>query len=87
MSITEEKLVCMPTQHYDAPSGKVGKRFVGILYVELDGVCARNWNAERVIVLQYFILQRVQGVSNSAQILKRIFFDLISGILGHLTIS
>ena len=26
-----EKLVCMPTQRYDAPSGKVGKIFVGIL--------------------------------------------------------
>ena len=28
-----EKLVCMPTQQYDTPFGKVGKRFVGILSV------------------------------------------------------
>ena len=36
MEITVGKLICMPTQRYDAPSGKVGKRFVGILSVELD---------------------------------------------------
>ena len=40
----------MPTQHYEAPSGKSGKRFVGILYVELDGIHDRKWNVERVIV-------------------------------------
>ena len=32
-----KKLVCITTQCYDAPSGKVRKRFVGILSVELDG--------------------------------------------------
>ena len=37
-----KKLVCMPTQLYDATYGKVGKRFVVILSVELDGVCARK---------------------------------------------
>ena len=47
-----KKLVCMPTQSYDAPSGKVGKRFVGILSAELDGVRARRWNTERVIIFQ-----------------------------------
>ena len=63
----------MPTQRYDAPYGKAGKRFVGILSVELDGVRARKWNAERVIVFQSVILQRAQGVNNSTQIRKRIF--------------
>ena len=71
-----EKLVCLPTQHYAAPSRKVGKRFVGIMYVELDEVHARKWNAERVIVFQSVILQRTQGVNNSAQIRKRILFRL-----------
>ena len=66
----------MPTQHYDAPSKKVGKRFVVILYVEIDRVFARKWNAERVIVFQSVILQRAQGVNNSAQIRKRILFQL-----------
>ena len=71
-----EKLVCMPTQRYDATPGKFGKRFVVILSVELDGFCARKWNAERVIVFQSVILQRAQGVNNFAQIIKRIFFLL-----------
>ena len=66
----------MPTERYDAPSGKVGKIFVGILSVELDGVCARKWNLERVILFQSVILQRAQGINNSAQICKRIFFWL-----------
>ena len=39
----------MPAQRYDVPSRKVGKIFVGILSVELYGVRARKWNAERVI--------------------------------------
>ena len=71
-----EKLVCMPTQRYDAPSGKVGKRFVVILSVELDGVRVRKWNAKRVIVIQFVILQLAQSVNNYAQIRKRFFFRL-----------
>ena len=45
-----KKLIFIPNQRYDAPSGKVGKIFVGILSVELDWVCARNCNSKRVIV-------------------------------------
>ena len=74
MESTLEKLGCVPTQRYYAPSGKSGKRFVGIMSAELDGFCVRNWNVERVIVFQSVILQRVQGVNNSAQISKRILF-------------
>ena len=70
------KLVCIPTQIYDAPSGKFGKRYVGILSVELDGFRARKWNAERVIVFQSDILQRAQGVNNFAQIRKCILFRI-----------
>ena len=69
-----EKLACMLNQLYDAPSGKVGKRFVGILSVELDRVCSRKWNAERVIIFQSVTLQRAQGVNNSAKIRKHILF-------------
>ena len=76
MASALEKLVCMPTQRYDAPSGKFGKIFVGFLSVELDRVSARKWNAERVIVFQSVILQRAQGVNNSAQIRKRVLFQL-----------
>ena len=71
-----EKLVCMPTQRYDAPSGKSGKRSVGILSVELDRVRARNWKAGRVIIFQPVILQSVQGINNSAKIRKRRLFLL-----------
>ena len=56
MASTVEKIVFMPTQQYDAPSRKVGKRYVGILSVELDGVCTRKWIAERVIIIQSIIL-------------------------------
>ena len=62
------KLVCIPTQRYDAPSGKVGKRFVLILSVELDRVHGRKWNTDRVVIFQSVILQRAQGIKNSAKI-------------------
>ena len=74
MESAVEKLVCLPAQCYDAPSGKVGKIFVGILSVELDGVRARKWNAERVVFFQSVILEQDQGVNNSAQTRKSILF-------------
>ena len=74
--VRRKKLVCMPTQRYDAPSGKVGKIFVGILSVELDRVSAMKWNTDRVIVFQSVILLHTQGVNISAQIRKCIFFRL-----------
>ena len=49
---------------------------MGILSVELDGVHARKWRSERVIVFQSVILKRSQGVNNYAQIRKRILFQL-----------
>ena len=64
----------MPTQRYDAPSGKVGEIFVGILSVELDGVSARKWNAEMVIIFTSVMLQLAQGVNNFVQIRKHILF-------------
>ena len=70
------KIVCMPTQCYDALSRKSMKRFVGILYVEFYGVCNRKWNSERVIFSQSVTLKCAQGVNNSAQICKRILFQL-----------
>ena len=44
------KLVCLPTQCYDVLSGRVGKKFISILSVGLDGAEARKWNAEMVII-------------------------------------
>ena len=54
---------------------------MGILSVELDGVRARKWKAESVIVFQYVILQCAQGVNNSAKIRKHILFLL--GLMNH----
>ena len=71
-----EKLVCMPTQHCNSPSGKVRKRFVGIRSIELDRICARTWNAERVIVFQSILLQHAQIVNNFTLIRKCILFRL-----------
>ena len=76
MASAVEKLVCFPTQRSDAPSRKVGKRFVGILSVELDEVRARKWNTDRVVIFQSVILQRAQGINNSAQMQKRVLFQL-----------
>ena len=59
-----EKLVCMTNQRYNVLSRKVERIFFGILSVELDGVRARNWNSERVIMFQSVILQCAQGVNN-----------------------
>ena len=69
-----KKIVCLLTQRYDAPSGKVGKRFVRFFSVELDRIRARKCDAERVIVFQSVILQCAQGVNNSAQIRNRFLF-------------
>ena len=82
-----EKLVCMPTQCYDAPSEKFGQILVVILSVELDRVRDRKWNSERVIIFQFVKLQCTQGVNNYAQIRKRIFFELTYGIVERLTSS
>ena len=66
----------MPTQRIYAPSGKLRKKFVEILSVELDCVRAMKWIVDRVIVFQYVVLQRAHGINNSAQICKRILSRL-----------
>ena len=66
----------MPTQRYNATYGKFGKVFLGILPVELDGVGAKEWNAERMIIFQSVILQCAQGVKIYAQIRNHILFRL-----------
>ena len=76
MARTVKQIFFLPNRRYDAPSRKGGKRFVGFLSIKVDGVCARKWNADRVIVFQSVILQCAQGVNKSAQIRKRILFRL-----------
>ena len=38
-------LAVMPSRRYEAPSRKVGRRFVNALLGELRGVCDRRWNS------------------------------------------
>ena len=48
----------MTLRRYDAPSGKVGRRFVETLRGELRGSFYRQWNSEHFIVFQTVILQQ-----------------------------
>ena len=57
---------------YDAPSGKVGRRFFGDLSNELCGVQDRCWNSERSIVFQVVILQQFRHSTVSHTIWRRI---------------
>ena len=50
-------LAVMPSWRHDAPSGKVGQRFVVALVGDLWGSQNRLWNFERFIVFQTVILQ------------------------------
>ena len=61
-------LAVMPSRRYDAPSGRVGQRFVGTLGEELKGVQDRLWNSKRFIVFQTVILQRDRHITASQAI-------------------
>ena len=65
-------LAVIPSRRYDAPSGKVGRRFVGMLGAELQGVRDRRWNSERFILFQTVILQRARHVTASHAIRRQI---------------
>ena len=62
----------MPPRRYDAPSGKVGRRYVHALALELRGIRDRRWNSERFIVFQSVTLQRARHVTASRDIRRRI---------------
>ena len=65
-------LAVMPPRQYEAPSGKVGRRFVNALAEELWGIRDRRWNSERFIVFQMVTLQRSRHVTASRDIRRRI---------------
>ena len=65
-------LAVMPPLRYDAPSGKVGRRFVNVLAMELRVIRDRRWNSERFIVFQTVTLQRARHVTASRDIRRRI---------------
>ena len=61
-------LAVMPPRRYEAPSGKVGRRFVNALVEELRGIRDRRWNSERFIVFQTVTLKRARHVTASRDI-------------------
>ena len=65
-------LTVIPSWHYEAPCGKVGRRYVNALMKELRSVCGRRWNSERFIVFQTVTLQRSRHVTASWYIRRRI---------------
>ena len=69
-----KKLLCLPTQLYDAPSIKVGKVLFATLSVDIGGIKTRKWNYERVIIFQLVILQNARSVNNTKYICARIQF-------------
>ena len=64
-------LAVMPSRRYDAPSGRVGRRFIRTLGRELKGVQDRLWNSERFTIFQMVILQRAGHVTASQAIRQR----------------
>ena len=62
----------MPPRRYDAPIGKVGRRYVHALALELQEIRDRHWNSERFIVFQTVTLQRARHVTASRDIRRRI---------------
>ena len=62
----------MPLRRYEAPCGKVGRRYVNVLVRELRGVRYRRWNSECFIVFQTVTLQRAHHVTASRDIRRRI---------------
>ena len=58
----------MTLRRYEAPCGKVGRRYVKALVRELRGVRDRQWNLERFIIFQTVTLQRDRHVTASRYI-------------------
>ena len=70
-------------QRYEAPCGKVGRRYVNALVRELRGLRNRQWNSERFIVFQTMTLQRARHVTASWDIRQRIEKRLEAWEAGH----
>ena len=79
-------LAVMPPRRYNAPSGKVGRRYVNSLALELQGIRDRRCNSERFIVFQTVTLQRARHVTASRDIRRRIKKRLDAWEAGRYTI-
>jgi hypothetical protein len=62
------KLIVLPSQRYNAPSGAIGRCFILFLAEELKGIVSQKWNSKRFIVFQMVVLQRARDVKTSSAI-------------------
>ena len=66
------RMAQLATTRYQAPPGKVGRRFLTILVAEFRGVRDRLWNSERPLVFVATVLQTTPGVRRAKDIRKRL---------------
>jgi hypothetical protein len=67
-----KRMVQIAPTHYDAPKGKVGRRFIATLAREFQGIRSRSWNSERPLVFVSVILQKTPGVRRAKDIRRRL---------------
>jgi hypothetical protein len=66
------RMAQLATTRYQAPAGRVGRRFLAILTSEFQGVRERRWNSERPLVFVATVLQTTPGVRRAKDIRSRL---------------
>ncbi|KAI2493422.1 hypothetical protein MHU86_21121 [Fragilaria crotonensis] len=66
------RMAQIATTRYQAPAGRVGRRFLAILTSEFRGVRERRWNSERPLVFVATVLQTTPGVRRAKDIRLRL---------------
>ena len=66
------RMAQIATTRYQAPAGRVGRRFIATLTSEFRGVRERRWNSERPLVFVATVLQTTQGVRRAKDIRSRL---------------
>ena len=62
------RTVQLPTMRYRVPRGRVGRRFVKMLALELKGVRDRRWKSGRPLVFSAVVLQKLAQVQKACDI-------------------
>jgi hypothetical protein len=71
------------TTRYQAPAGRVGRRFLAVLTSEFRGVRERLWNSERPLVFVATVLQTTPGVRRAKDIRLRLAQQMDLWDQGH----
>ena len=66
------RMAQIATTRYQAPAGRVGRRFLTVLTSEFRGVRERRWNSERPLVFVATVLQTTPGVRRAKDIRSRL---------------